>query len=43
MWDKCDKLLEACMTFGFAADYYIENGMAREISKVEARQILYLI
>ena len=40
MGDKCDKLLEACMTFGFAADYYIENGMAREISKEEAKQIL---
>jgi len=40
MGDKCDKLLEACMTFGFAADYYIENGMAREISKEEAKQVL---
>ena len=40
MGDKCDKLSEACMTFGFAADYYIENGMAREISKEEAKQIL---
>ena len=40
MGDKCDKILEACMTFGLAADYYIENGMAREISKEEAKQIL---
>jgi electron transport complex protein RnfB len=40
MGDKCDKLSEACMTFGFAADYYIENGMAREISKGEAKEIL---
>ena len=40
MGDKCDKLLEACMTFGFAADYYIENGMAREITKEEAKRIL---
>jgi H+/Na+-translocating ferredoxin:NAD+ oxidoreductase subunit B len=40
MGDKCNKLLEACMTFGFAADYYIENGMAREISKEQAKQIL---
>jgi len=40
MGDKCDKLLEACMSFGFAADYYIENGLAREISKAEAKQIL---
>jgi len=38
--NKCDKLLEACMTFGFAADYYIENGLAREISKDEAKDIL---
>ena len=36
----CDKLLEACMSFGAAADYFIENGLGREISKEEARQIL---
>jgi Pyruvate/2-oxoacid:ferredoxin oxidoreductase delta subunit len=36
----CDKLLEACMTFGPAADYVIENGLGREISKEDARQIL---
>ncbi len=36
----CDKLMEACMSFGPAADYYIENGMAREISKAEALEIL---
>ena len=36
----CDKLLEACMTFGPAADFYIENGLGRQISKEEARQIL---
>ena len=36
----CDKLLEACMSFGPAADFYIENGLGREISKKEARQIL---
>ncbi len=38
--DKCDKMLEACMMFGVAADYYIENGLAREITKAEAQQIL---
>ena len=38
--DGCDKLLEACMSFGPAADFYIENGLGREISKKEARQIL---
>ena len=40
MGDKCDKLMESCMTFGVAADYYIENGLAREISKQEAKEIL---
>ena len=38
--DGCDKLLEACMSFGAAADFYIENGLGREISQKEARQIL---
>jgi len=36
----CDKLLEACMSFGPAADFYIENGLGREISKEEAKRIL---
>jgi NAD-dependent dihydropyrimidine dehydrogenase PreA subunit len=36
----CDKLLEACMSFGASADFYIENGMGREISKEEAKKIL---
>ncbi|MBN1690235.1 MAG: 4Fe-4S binding protein, partial [Dehalococcoidia bacterium] len=36
----CDKLLEACMSFGPAADFYIENGLGREITQEEARQIL---
>jgi len=36
----CDKLLEACMSFGPAADFYIENGIGREITKEEAKQIL---
>jgi electron transport complex protein RnfB len=40
MGEDCDKLLEACMSFGFAADYYIDNGLAREISKDEAKEIL---
>jgi Na+-translocating ferredoxin:NAD+ oxidoreductase subunit B len=40
MGDKCDKLLEACLSFGVVADYCIENGIAREISKKEAKQIL---
>jgi Pyruvate/2-oxoacid:ferredoxin oxidoreductase delta subunit len=36
----CDKLLEACMSFGAAAAFYIENGLGREISKEEAKKIL---
>ncbi len=36
----CGKLAESCLSFGPGADYYIENGFAREISKEEARQIL---
>ena len=40
MGEGCDKLLEACMTFGVAADYYIENQIGREITKQEAKEIL---
>ena len=36
----CDKLLEGCLSFGPAADYFIENGCAREITKDEAKQVL---
>ena len=36
----CDKLMEGCMMFDMAADYYIENEFGREISKEEAKQIL---
>ena len=36
----CDKLMEACMMFDMAADYYIENEFGREITKEEAKQIL---
>jgi hypothetical protein len=38
--EGCNKLLEACMSFGPAADFYIENGIGREITKEEAKQIL---
>jgi Na+-translocating ferredoxin:NAD+ oxidoreductase RNF subunit RnfB len=38
--EACDKLLESCMSFGVAADYYIENQLGREISKEEAKEIL---
>lgn len=40
MGEGCDKLLESCMMFGLAADYYIENELGREISKEEAGEIL---
>ncbi len=36
----CGKLREACLSLGYGADYYIENGCAREITKSEAKQIL---
>ena len=36
----CDKLMESCMVFGLAADYYIENGHGREITREEAREII---
>jgi len=36
----CGKLLEACMSFGSGADFYIENGIGREITKDEAKKIL---
>ncbi len=36
----CNKLMEACMSFGASADFYIENGLGREISKQEAKEIL---
>lgn len=38
--DGCNHLLETCLTFGAAADYYIENGMGREITADEALKIL---
>jgi electron transport complex protein RnfB len=36
----CDRLMEACMMFDMAAEYYIENGFGREITKQEALQVL---
>jgi Pyruvate/2-oxoacid:ferredoxin oxidoreductase delta subunit len=38
--DACDHSLEACLTFGAAAEYYIDNKMGREISADEAVEIL---
>jgi Na+-translocating ferredoxin:NAD+ oxidoreductase subunit B len=36
----CDYPRETCLSFGVAADYYIENGIGREIDAEEALQIL---
>ncbi|MEW5734016.1 MAG: 4Fe-4S binding protein [Thermodesulfobacteriota bacterium] len=36
----CGKLSEACLSFGAAAEYYIENEMGREIGAEEALAIL---
>jgi electron transport complex protein RnfB len=36
----CTHIRESCFTLGGAADYYIENGLGREISKEEALKIL---
>ena len=36
----CEHTLENCMTFGMAADYYIENGIGREIAVDECLKIL---
>ncbi|TAL31644.1 MAG: 4Fe-4S dicluster domain-containing protein [Spirochaetes bacterium] len=31
----CDNPLDTCSTFGYSADYWIRNGLAREVSKGE--------
>ncbi len=38
--DGCDHPIETCLSFGVAAEYYIENGMGRKITAEEAIQIL---
>lgn len=38
--DGCDYPLETCLSFGVAAEYYIENGIGREISADEAIDII---
>ena len=39
---ECSRPLETCLQFGMAAQYYIENGIAREISIQEALGVLDL-
>lgn len=36
----CDKTVENCFSFGSHADYYVENGLGRYISREEARAIV---
>lgn len=37
---ECDKPLENCFSFGSHADYYVENGLGRYITKEEAKEII---
>ncbi len=36
----CDSPMDTCMTFGWAADYVIRHGMAKEVSKAKALENL---
>ena len=38
--EGCDNPIETCLSFGVAAEYYIENGIGREISADEAIKII---
>ncbi|KKM82330.1 hypothetical protein LCGC14_1320650 [marine sediment metagenome] len=38
--EGCDHPIENCLSFGIAAEYYIENGMGREITADEAIKIV---
>jgi Pyruvate/2-oxoacid:ferredoxin oxidoreductase delta subunit len=38
--DRCHHPIETCLSFGVAAEYYIENGMGREITADEAIRII---
>ena len=38
--EGCDHPIETCLSFGAAAEYYIENGMGRKITPEEAIQII---
>jgi Na+-translocating ferredoxin:NAD+ oxidoreductase RNF subunit RnfB len=37
---ECDKPLENCFSFGSHADYYVENGLGRYITKADAKEII---
>lgn len=36
----CDKLMDACLIFGWGAEYYLRNGLGREITLAETLDIL---
>ncbi|MFX1393409.1 MAG: ATP-binding protein, partial [Promethearchaeota archaeon] len=38
--EGCDRPIENCLSFGAAAEYYIENGVGREITPKEAIRII---
>lgn len=38
--EGCDHPIESCLSFGAAAEYYIENGMGREVTADEAIKIV---
>ncbi len=38
--EGCDYPIETCLSFGAAAEYYIENGLGREITAEEAIKII---
>ncbi len=38
--EGCNHPIETCLSFGVAAEYYIENGMGRKITAEEAIQII---
>ncbi|MFX0075208.1 MAG: ATP-binding protein [Candidatus Hermodarchaeota archaeon] len=38
--EGCDHPMETCLSFGVAAEYYIENGLGREITAGEAIKII---
>jgi ferredoxin len=38
--ERCDHPMETCLSFGAAADYYVESGLGREITADEAIGIL---
>ncbi|MFX1567734.1 MAG: ATP-binding protein [Promethearchaeota archaeon] len=38
--EGCNHPIETCLSFGVAADYYIENGIGREITAEEAIKII---